>query len=351
MKPIILMGTGEASRKIIKSLEACSGIRVRYLCDFKTVRVGIKIGGIEVISVEKMVEISKEYDVILANFKDEIAWKKITEENHIDYFVWKENDKKSYFYRKEFLIGQDEFLLDKWENDYDLKKIVYDRGMGKYPIYRMDCYDVVNASLMELCKNGNKEGFDKWTSDYYEQLGRKKFLDTFFYVRPTLRLICNIIKKNAHRGSKVCDIACGNGELAINLCNEGFETYAIDIDTSKIEYLKSKNINAYRGTVEKTPFKSDYMDIVIASEILEHVYNPLEVIKEIYRILKPKGRCYISVPYMRNCDCQTHVRQFDITDIYTLVVNNGFEVENVILVPYINSSYLDNIFICIVKNK
>mgnify|MGYP000364535875 CR=1 FL=1 len=80
MKPIILMGTGEASRKIIKSLEACSGIRVRYLCDFKTVRVGIKIGGIEVISVEKMVEISKEYDVILANFKDEIAWKKITEE-------------------------------------------------------------------------------------------------------------------------------------------------------------------------------------------------------------------------------------------------------------------------------
>ncbi|MFQ9895779.1 MAG: hypothetical protein ACLRWA_06225 [Lachnospira sp.] len=38
----------------------------------------------------------------------------ITEENHIDYFVWKENDKKSYFYRKEFLIGQDEFLLDKW---------------------------------------------------------------------------------------------------------------------------------------------------------------------------------------------------------------------------------------------
>ena len=182
-------------------------------------------------------------------------------------------------------------------------------------------------------------------------MGRKKFLDTFFYVRPTLRLICNIIKKNAHRGSKVCDIACGNGELAINLCNEGFETYAIDIGTSKIEYLKSKNINAYRGTVEKTPFKSDYMDIVIASEILEHVYNPLEVIKEIYRILKPKGRCYISVPYMRNCDCQTHVRQFDITDIYTLVVNNGFEVENVILVPYINSSYLDNIFICIVKNK
>ncbi len=232
-----------------------------------------------------------------------------------------------------------------------MKKIVYDRGMGKYPIYRMDCYDVVNASLMELCKNGNKEGFDKWTSDYYEQLGRKKFLDTFFYVRPTLRLICNIIKKNAHRGSKVCDIACGNGELAINLCNESFETYAIDIGTSKIEYLKSKNINAYRGTVEKTPFKSDYMDIVIATEILEHVYNPLEVIKEIYRILKPKGKCYISVPYMRNCDCQSHVRQFDITDIYTLVVNNGFEVENVILVPYINSSYLDNIFICIVKNE
>ena len=53
MKPIILMGTGEASRKIIKSLEACSGIRVRYLCDFKTVRVGIKIGGIEVISGRK----------------------------------------------------------------------------------------------------------------------------------------------------------------------------------------------------------------------------------------------------------------------------------------------------------
>ncbi|MFQ9895780.1 MAG: hypothetical protein ACLRWA_06230 [Lachnospira sp.] len=60
-----------------------------------------------------------------------------------------------------------------------MKKIVYDRGMGKYPIYRMDCYDVVNASLMELCKNGNKRKVSISGLAIIMNSWEEKILDTF----------------------------------------------------------------------------------------------------------------------------------------------------------------------------
>lgn len=45
------------------------------------------------------------------------------------------------------------------------------------------------------------------------------------------------------------------------------------------------------------PFQNDYADILICSEMLEHVDEPAEVLKEMYRVLKPGGKIFVCVPF------------------------------------------------------
>jgi 2-polyprenyl-3-methyl-5-hydroxy-6-metoxy-1,4-benzoquinol methylase len=44
------------------------------------------------------------------------------------------------------------------------------------------------------------------------------------------------------------------------------------------------------------PFKKNFFDVVVGLEVLEHLYNPYEMMKEIKRVLKPKGYAIISMP-------------------------------------------------------
>ena len=54
----------------------------------------------------------------------------------------------------------------------------------------------------------------------------------------------------------------------------------------------------YVGSVEKIPCNSDYFDLVITQEVLEHVASPFLAIKEIHRVLKKGGYAYIQLPFI-----------------------------------------------------
>jgi SAM-dependent methyltransferase len=48
--------------------------------------------------------------------------------------------------------------------------------------------------------------------------------------------------------------------------------------------------------LEKIPKPSSYYDLIVSTEVLEHVENPENVIKEFYRILKPTGKLFLTTP-------------------------------------------------------
>ena len=51
-----------------------------------------------------------------------------------------------------------------------------------------------------------------------------------------------------------------------------------------------------KGSAYELPFPSDSIDLVICSEVLEHLDNYSEALSEIYRVLKPHGKFLASVP-------------------------------------------------------
>lgn len=52
------------------------------------------------------------------------------------------------------------------------------------------------------------------------------------------------------------------------------------------------------GDACRMPFRSDSVDAVICKDVLEHVVDPAGAAREIYRVLRPGGLAYVSVPFL-----------------------------------------------------
>lgn len=52
------------------------------------------------------------------------------------------------------------------------------------------------------------------------------------------------------------------------------------------------------GDIHKMPFENNSLDAVICIAVLEHVENPILAVSEMYRVLKPRGYCFIYVPFL-----------------------------------------------------
>jgi len=51
---------------------------------------------------------------------------------------------------------------------------------------------------------------------------------------------------------------------------------------------------------ESLPFEDNSVETIFCFNVLEHIYNHKNVINEVYRVLKPNGKFYISVPFLLN---------------------------------------------------
>ncbi len=102
---------------------------------------------------------------------------------------------------------------------------------------------------------------------------------------------------NTSSKATVLDIGVFRGDLAIDRFKNIKKPtiYAIDIDQEAIKSAKSLGIKAINHNVEKElPYKSNFFDIVSANQIIEHLTDTDLFIKEIYRVLKPKGYLILS---------------------------------------------------------
>src|SRR3989344_5938534 len=96
------------------------------------------------------------------------------------------------------------------------------------------------------------------------------------------------------KGKKVLDIGSGRGGYSYKLFEEG--AYVISLDITKEYFQKTGNMNFILGNALKMPFRSNAFDFVFCSSLIEHVKYPELLIKEIKRILKKGGMCYLSFP-------------------------------------------------------
>lgn len=105
----------------------------------------------------------------------------------------------------------------------------------------------------------------------------------------------------ALRGARVLDVGCGGGLLSEALAGEGAEVVALDlapelIEIARLHLLESGRKVDYRlQSVESlADAEPGSFDAITCMEMLEHVPDPLSVIRACATLLKPGGRLFLS---------------------------------------------------------
>ncbi|MFC6199918.1 class I SAM-dependent methyltransferase [Ponticaulis profundi] len=156
-------------------------------------------------------------------------------------------------------------------------------------------------------------------------------------------------------GQRVLDLGCGEGRHVHGFhMVDGINVVGVDIDEPSlakaregIEYLDRQSSDTYptgdtsfmQASAYELPFEDDCFDVVICSEVLEHLDNYPAAILEMRRVLKPGGKLGITVPHgwpERMCwrlapppggypfEPGGHIRIFDDTALKYELVNAGF---------------------------
>lgn len=101
------------------------------------------------------------------------------------------------------------------------------------------------------------------------------------------------------KGARLLDVGCGAGEITMRM-GESISTdemSGIEFDAKRARKAKQKGINVCLGDLNSSfPFKSDFFDVIISRQVIEHLVNVDNFAKEIYRVLKPGGYAVVSTP-------------------------------------------------------
>lgn len=97
--------------------------------------------------------------------------------------------------------------------------------------------------------------------------------------------------------STFLDAGCGNGGYVAYASNLGIRAIGIDIVPEALKNAHKKCTGEFLiGDVRTLPFKDDYFDFVMSHGVVEHFEETDLALREIFRVLKPKGTAVISVP-------------------------------------------------------
>ena len=96
------------------------------------------------------------------------------------------------------------------------------------------------------------------------------------------------------------DLGCGDGHLmAIILASTGGrELVGVDIDSSETALAKKRNIykDVVTARADQMPFPDPIFDFAFSNSVLEHIEGISEVLSEVRRVLRPRGRFIFTVP-------------------------------------------------------
>ena len=107
-------------------------------------------------------------------------------------------------------------------------------------------------------------------------------------------------KNNNLSALKVLDIGCGDGYLLSTFLQLGCDVYGTEFDEESITICKNKGITMLDGgmlpCVSVDIKDSDKFDLIIMTEVIEHIQNPIDVISNAYNLMKNNGIMYFTTP-------------------------------------------------------
>ena len=145
----------------------------------------------------------------------------------------------------------------------------------------------------------------------------------------------------------VVDVGCGDGGFIGFCARQGAETIFVDQDEERLRgteaRIKASPARAYRAIhsdCNPIPLDDGTGDLVICTEVLEHVPDPVQFLGELIRVAKPGAQLLITVPDARSesfvaatappqyFQVPNHIRIFSTDEFRQLILDAGLDIES-----------------------
>jgi len=171
---------------------------------------------------------------------------------------------------------------------------------------------------------------------FYDKLRENEWSKTADFgpsTRSRYQIIVKLINKYVlNKESSILDIGCGSGNMLKLLNKNKFSNISgCDFSTGAINLtLKKHAKNIFVANIlNLSDFNNVKYDVIICSEVLEHIGDDSKAISNLYELLNNEGILIISVPYnmkywSQHDEFAGHVRRYNSNEIEDKLIKQGF---------------------------
>jgi 2-polyprenyl-3-methyl-5-hydroxy-6-metoxy-1,4-benzoquinol methylase len=143
----------------------------------------------------------------------------------------------------------------------------------------------------------------------------------------------------ASKKGTLLDVGCGNGYFIARMRSFGWTVAGIDPDPTAVSVGAKQGLHIRTGMVSDLP-ESDRYDVITLSHVIEHVSDPVALLRECAKRLQPNGRLIIATPnitslghswfkkFWRGLEVPRHFIVFSSAALRTCVQRAGLVVES-----------------------
>jgi SAM-dependent methyltransferase len=137
-------------------------------------------------------------------------------------------------------------------------------------------------------------------------------------------------------GSVAVEVGCGEGYGTALLAATAERVVGVDYDALTVAHAAASYPHAdfVRGNLAALPIRTESVDVVATLQVVEHVWNHREFVRECLRVLRPGGRLFMTTPnrltFSPGLDAPVnpfHTKEFDARELAALLERDGFVVD------------------------
>lgn len=169
--------------------------------------------------------------------------------------------------------------------------------------------------------------------EYYDDLADAEKKHFWFNARKDL--IIWALKKYFPQAKTFFEIGCGTGFILANIADQckNLQILGSEIHSDGLAHTAKRinNIELIQMDARHIPFENEF-DLIGAFDILEHIHEDTDVIKQIHKALKPKGGILLTVPqhpflWSQADEYLHHVRRYTANDLKNKLLAAGFRIK------------------------
>lgn len=141
------------------------------------------------------------------------------------------------------------------------------------------------------------------SEDYDSYYGEENLAVPDFIDRRLDEIVADF--RSYRRGGRLLDVGCGAGTFLRAAARAGWVAEGVEVSATAAEHNRAAGFKVFNGELAEARYPEGHFDVVIASEVLEHVAEPREMLREILRVLRPGGLLWATTPNGRGLSAHT----------------------------------------------